>query len=513
MDERVARRINTRRTGPGVDRFWRGLSAFADHGKLWFVAAALLMALRRPRAAFRGLLALGLASATANIVGKRVVGGDRPALTSIPVARRLQRTPTSPSFPSGHTASAVAFATAVGLEDRKAGAVLAPLAAGVGYSRLHTGAHWASDVIGGAAIGAAAAVVSAAVLRSFSPPERPRREPATAEDIALPALPDGDGAFILVNPGSGRGLDRPDPRPVLAERLPRAVVHVLAEHDDIAQLIRDARAGEHPPRVLGICGGDGTVGAVAHEARVAGLPLLVLPGGTFNHFAKAVDVDAVEKAVDALRRGTGRAEDVAELQLDGDRTLTVLNTASVGVYPAFVAEREKHERRLGKPIAAAIAAIRVVRRSDPVEVEIDGTRQRIWSVFVGVDRYFPLTVTPMERRRLDDGVLDVRVLAAGDKPRTRGAVALALGRRADALAARLPVLQGPPALSNFTATELHVTLPGDDPGYAHDGETSSTPGDPPALALRLVPSGLLVYSPPNDSRAGQVTNRADPPRG
>ena len=205
-------------------------------------------------------------------------------------------------------------------------------------------------------------------------------------------------------------------------------MHVLGEDEDVARLVRDALASAHPPRVLGVCGGDGTVGAVAHEARAADLPLLVLPGGTFNHFAKAVAVDELDQAVDALQQGTGRAVDVAELRLGADRTLTVLNTTSIGLYPAFVEEREKHERRLGKPLAAAVAAVRVVRRSDPVEVEVDGRRRRIWSVFVGVDRYYPLTVAPIERRRLDDGVLDVRVLAAEGKPRTRGAVALALRR-------------------------------------------------------------------------------------
>lgn len=500
LDERAARRINARRSGAQADGFWRGLSRFADHGKLWLLASVALVVLGRPRAAFRGLVAIGLASATANLVGKRLLGGDRPALTSIPVARRLQRTPTSPSFPSGHTASAVAFAAAVGLEDPVAGAALAPLAAGVGYSRLHTGAHWASDVVGGAVIGAGAAVASAAVLRILSPAGALRREPPTADELELPALTDGEGAFILVNPSSGRGLRRADPVPLLAERLPKAAVRVLADGDDIAQLIRDSLASAQPPRVLGVSGGDGSVAAVAHEARMAGLPLLVLPGGTFNHFATAVGVDELGQAVDALQRGTGRAVDVAELRLGSEETRTVLNTASIGLYPSFVEEREKHERRLGKPLAAALAAVRVIRRSSPVEVEIDGRRETIWSVFVGVDRYYPVTVAPIERRRLDDGLLDVRVLTAGGTPRTRGAVALALGGRADALVARLPFLQGPPAVQRFTSPHVRLTARSEDPGFAHDGEAArTTPGDPPQFSIRLVRGGLTVYTPPNDA--------------
>ena len=122
-------------------------------------------------------------------------------------------------------------------------------------------------------------------------------------------------------------------------------------------------------------------------------------------------------------------------------------------------ERERHEKRLGKPLAALLAAIRTVRRSEPLKVEIDGRARKVWSVFVGVDRYYPPSVAPIERRRLDDHLLDVRILFAEGKPRTRGAVALAFGGRTDALAARLPVLQGPPALEARTVDAMNAILP------------------------------------------------------
>jgi undecaprenyl-diphosphatase len=494
LDERAARRINRRRTGPASDSFWLALTRFANHGKLWFTAAAVLFALGRPRAAVRGLASLGLASLVANLVGKRLVGGERPALTSIPVARRLDRSPTSPSFPSGHTASASAFATGVALEWPAAGAALAPLAAGVGYSRLHTGAHWLSDVAGGAAIGVGAAVA----LKVLAPAVKPavRRDPPTPAVIDLPATRTGEGVFIVINPGSGRGLGRTAPGPLLRERLPDSRIHELQEGDDIAHVIAAALSSQSPPRVLGVYGGDGTVAAVAQQARDAQLPLLVFPGGTFNHFAKAALLDTVEDALEALANGTGRAVDVADLRLGDDETFTVLNTASVGIYPAFVEEREKYEKRLGKPIAALIAAIRVVRRGSPLELEVDGVRRRVWSVFVGVDRYYPVSVAPIERRRLDDRLLDVRILFADGTPKTRGAVALAFGGRTDAIAARMPFLQGPPALDAFTGESVEIATLGADPGYAHDGEASTeTPGGGKRLRVTVRPEGLRVYSP------------------
>jgi undecaprenyl-diphosphatase len=514
FDERVAARINARTTGPAVDGFWRGLTRFANHGKLWFVVAAVLVASGKYRAAYRGLISLGLASAIANLVGKRIVGGDRPALTSIPISRRLHRSPTSPSFPSGHTASAFAFATGAALESPKMGTGVAlPLAAAVGYSRLHTGAHWFSDVAGGALIGAGVAAAGKALVAAKRPPKVPRRKEApTATTIELPALPDGDGLFVLVNPKSGRDLGRPDPIPRLRQRLPRAVVHELVEGDDFEKLVAAALASPAPPKVLGVYGGDGSVGTLAGIARRHDLPLLALPGGTFNHFAQAAAVDTLDHGIDALVAGTGRAVDVGELTFGagGDEPITVLNTASVGLYPEFVDERERREDKLGKPVAATIAAIGVVRGTNPIEVEVNGTRSRVWSIFVGIDRYYPVTVAPIERRRLDDGILDVRILHADGQPRTRGAVALALGSKIDNVVARMPFMQGPPAVEAFTAQEISLVTcasDGTDPGYAHDGEASletagSNGGGTRTLRLRLVPAGLRVYSPITRAEVG-----------
>jgi membrane-associated phospholipid phosphatase len=157
------------------------LSRAANHGKLWFGIAGVL-ALTGPasrRGAARGLISLGIASATANLVGKSLVGGSRPDITSVPFARRMLKTPTSGSFPSGHTASAVAFAAGVALEQPAAGAILAPVAFAVGYSRLHVGAHWFSDVLGGAIIGGGAAALTVVLTssgwfrRTFAGPRGP----------------------------------------------------------------------------------------------------------------------------------------------------------------------------------------------------------------------------------------------------------------------------------------------------------------------------------------------------
>ena len=84
--------------------------------------------------------------------------------------RALVRTPGSSSFPSGHSASAFAFATAVGGEIPVLVPVLVPLAAAVAYSRVHTAVHYPTDVAAGAAIGVACGIAAGRLRRAPAEP-------------------------------------------------------------------------------------------------------------------------------------------------------------------------------------------------------------------------------------------------------------------------------------------------------------------------------------------------------
>ncbi|MGW0812904.1 phosphatase PAP2 family protein [Streptomyces viridiviolaceus] len=159
---------------PTLDRALRRLSHAADHSKIWLgIAAALALGGARPRrAAAVGVGAVAVASACANLLGKRLVRRSRPdrEAARVTVDRHVPM-PTSASFPSGHTASAVAFATAVGVVLPAAAVPLGVLAGAVGYSRVHTGVHYPGDVAAGAVVGIAGAAVALTAAAAAASPE------------------------------------------------------------------------------------------------------------------------------------------------------------------------------------------------------------------------------------------------------------------------------------------------------------------------------------------------------
>jgi undecaprenyl-diphosphatase len=177
-------------------------------------------------------------------------------------------------------------------------------------------------------------------------------------------------------------------------------------------------------RTIAIAGGDGSVGAAAAVARSAGKPLAVIPAGTLNHLARDLGVFTVEDALEAVKDGELAALDVASI--DGQ---PFLNTASFGAYSALVDARERLEARIGKWPALLVALAQVLRHDEPIEVELDGHRRRIWMIFIGNCCYHPAGFAPSWRERLDDGLLDVRLVDADHRfARTRLLLAIVTGR-------------------------------------------------------------------------------------
>ena len=81
----------------------------------------------------------------------------------VPVERQVAM-PRTRSFPSGHAASAVAYASGVAIAFPEVGVGLTLAAGLVAYSRAHTGVHYPIDAIAGSLTGAAIVPLTVAAL-------------------------------------------------------------------------------------------------------------------------------------------------------------------------------------------------------------------------------------------------------------------------------------------------------------------------------------------------------------
>jgi undecaprenyl-diphosphatase len=485
MDVALVDRVARLPRGPWDPAFsW--LTRAATHSKLWIGVAAGLSLKKGTsrRAAAHGLMAVALASASVNLLGKRLLPRARPHPESLPIHRFLHPQPTSSSLPSGHSASAFAFATGVGLLSPGLGAALIPLAAGVAYSRVHTGAHWPSDVVLGSACGVGAAFVTRTWWARLETAPEPRTTPATA-----PALEQGDGLAIVVNPNSGPAGTDPTAR--VRELFPAATVKEVGKDEDADERAR-ALAATDGVRALGVWGGDGTVGAVAGACADLGLPLAVLPGGTFNHFAR--DVGALEgsEVAAAVAAGAALVCDLARVTAErGSRETPevvrgiMLNTGSIGVYPNLVRRRDHLRRRvpwLPKRAAGTLAALRTFGSTTPTRLQIDGVRRKVWTLYIGRGRYWPRDIAPLERPVLDDGVLDLRAVSARPRfARARLLTALVTG-----------TAERSPALHEWDADTVGLEAVDGALVLAVDGEVIT---GVVRATVRVDHGALAVYSP------------------
>ncbi|QLH19827.1 bifunctional phosphatase PAP2/diacylglycerol kinase family protein [Streptomyces sp. Rer75] len=471
------------------------LSRAADHGKLWFGTAAVLATAggrTARRAALRGVGSLAAASLASNLVVKWTVERRRPVMDAVPLVRRLRRQPWTSSFPSGHSASAAAFATGVAIESSRYGTLVAPLAAAVAASRVYVGVHYPSDVVAGVALGAGAAALTC----RWWPP-RPEAPAQARPRVSAPAMPKGEGLVVVVNHGAGNGAAAGGftDAEQLELLLPAAEILDCGPDDDfIALLGQAARRAAERAGALGICGGDGSVNAAAALAAERGLPLAVFPGGTLDHFALDIGVPNFEDTAHAVTEGDAVAVDLARAtpltggaeraeRAEGEGTSHFVNTFSLGFYPELVRIRESLEGRLGKWPAAAVALGRVLRTATPMEIEVNGHPRRLWVLFVGNGGYSPEGFAPAYRQQLDDGLLDVRAID-GDQPlaRTRllfSALTGTLGRSRVYTTRRMRQLR---------LTGLHAL-----DTRAYDGEVAAEPAE--ALLIDKRPAALTVYRP------------------
>ena len=150
---------------PQLDDAFRQLSTAANYSRLWLGIAAVIATLGGRRGRRVALVNLGIKP----LAHRRRPERPDPALFEA----RLVPMPESTSFPSGHSASAFAFAYTVGRHYPGLAVPIRLLASAVAYSRVHTGVHYPGDVVLGSIVGAGtSAMVAAACDRAYQSPRR-----------------------------------------------------------------------------------------------------------------------------------------------------------------------------------------------------------------------------------------------------------------------------------------------------------------------------------------------------
>ena len=435
-------RIDPRRRERGpLARFDR----LAHSGVMWLVAAALLWASQTRsarRAGLRGLVNASIAWAVTTTLGRFTDHDLRSE------------------------AVAAAFATGAALESPLVGIPAAAATA----TTLRDGDPRA---IGAATLGAGLAFASTRVW-PVPPKDGPEVPTVSLPDHREPH-PDGNGLFIVVNAcagnGNGNGADE------LRESLPQAKIDEveIVEGDELRKSLDEA---SEEAMALGISGGDGSINTAAQVAIEHEKPLAVFPSGTLNHLTGALGIECVEESVQALKDGEAVGIDVATID-----NHVFVNTASFGSYVELVDMREKLEKRIGKWPAVAIALIRVLRHSKPVNIEIEGRPMKVWMAFIGNCRYSPSGFAPSWRGRLDDRQIDFRYVD-GSAPwaRLRLVAAVLTGRLGRSKIYKQTVVD-----------ELRIRSLDGPLRLARDGETFEASSE--EIIVRKLPKRLAVYCP------------------
>lgn len=165
LDAAVDQAWDALRGRPALDRLFYTASEAADFSLLWHTAGvAQAVVADDPRTAARLSAVIGLEAALVNGPVKSAFRRARP-FHDAPRPHAL-RQPRTSSFPSGH-ASAAMVAAAV-LSRGPGGRAWYGVAAVVAASRVHVRIHHASDVVGGALLGAALGAVARRALDALS---------------------------------------------------------------------------------------------------------------------------------------------------------------------------------------------------------------------------------------------------------------------------------------------------------------------------------------------------------
>jgi diacylglycerol kinase family enzyme len=291
----------------------------------------------------------------------------------------------------------------------------------------------------------------------------------------------GSSAHLILNPAAG-GAAAFLGRLIGAARERGIRARVLEPGEDAG--LAALAAADDGAEALAVGGGDGSVAAVAAVAVERELPLVVVPTGTLNHFARDLGMDLARplRALDAFHAGRERRVDVGRIN-----GRPFINNVSLGVYAEMLGDPGYRRDKLGVAQTKLQAGLsdpelrRALRITPPDEAPLEG----VVAVVVSNNPYEFARWDRLGRRyRLDTGTLQVSVLDASALYEIERLLAGTL----------LGAIEFRPALRHWTSERLETGVPGERVRAGVDGEpiTFEAPlrfsVDPGALRV-LVPEG------------------------
>ncbi|WP_371642796.1 diacylglycerol kinase family protein [Streptomyces mirabilis] len=354
-----------------------------------------------------------------------------------PDVHRLDASPPTSSYTSGHTGAATALyaGLAVLVLSRVRRPWRWPLAGllflvppAVGVARLYRGMHHPTDVIGGMANGALSLLIVGRALftdRSVAAVPSPRTGHTDATGEVEEREP--GSTAVIFNPTVTGEAAREKLRRILEQHGHRAPAFIETTADDpgtgqAAGAVRDGAT------LVVVCGGDGTVRAAADALAGSGVPLVVVPCGTGNLLARNLGLPLTPAtALDAALSGTPHRLDLGRIEGDGLAPTHFAAMSGAGLDAAMLEHTDDRAKSaVGWPayLLAIIGSLSTPRMRLTIRLDeapaLHRTARMVLVANVGTVQG-GLTLLPAARP--DDGLLDLLIL----DPRGPGGWMRALG--------------------------------------------------------------------------------------
>ncbi len=402
------------------------------------------------------------------------------------------------SYPSSHMTAAVASAIAVAatfsvtrqsLRARglwQIGATVLVIA--VGVDRWLLGAHYVSDIIGGALYGAlvARAALIIAGVRVPVPTELVTelvRSMAPAVESAEPLR----RAAVIFNPAKVTDwiTFRRHVEYELKSRGWERALWLETTSDDPGRAMTAQAVREGVDLVLG-AGGDGTIRVICSGLAGSGVPFGLIPAGTGNLLARNIGIPLDEAAaLDVAFDGVDKPIDLVKITVDGGTPDHSAVMAGIGIDAVIM---EGTDPNLKKAVGSAAYFVAAAQHANHpalrTTIQVDDeppVKRRAHVIVVGNVGFLQGNIALIPDARPDDGILDVLVASprtAADWVRITTRV-LTRRKRTD------------PQVDRFTGSKVTITVEEPDQ-YQLDGDTV---GECQTMVAEVVPGALILRVP------------------